>query len=73
VYEGWSTGEPLGTAAIVVSMLPVMNLLWIFFAFVLHALFLGVFWDFHDLGKPPLEDDDRSERTNERTIWSHYR
>lgn len=49
VYEGWSTGDPLGTAAIVVSMLPVMNLLWIFFSFVLHGLFVGVFWDFYDL------------------------
>lgn len=49
VYEGWSTGDPLGTAAIVVSMLPVMNLMWVFFAFVLHALFIGVFWDFYDL------------------------
>ena len=49
VYEGWSTGEPLGTAAIVVSMLPVLNLLWIFFSFVLHTLFIGVLWDFYDL------------------------
>lgn len=49
VYEGWSTGDPLGTAAIIVSMLPVLNLLFIFFSFTLHALFLGVLWDFYDL------------------------
>ncbi len=51
VYEGWSTAEPLGMAAIVVSMLPVLNLLWINFSFVFHVLFLGTLWDYYDLGK----------------------
>jgi len=38
-------------AAIVVSMLPVLNLLWINFSFVFHVLFLGTLWDYYDLGK----------------------
>lgn len=70
VYEGWSTGEPLGTAAIVVSMLPVLNLLWIFFAFTLHALFVGVLWDFYDLGEY-LETERRRSGPFARCVLTH--
>lgn len=68
VYEGWSTGDPLGTAAIIVSMLPVLNLLFIFFSFTLHALFLGVLWDFYDLESALFAIRSRLQSLGARTF-----
>ena len=68
VYEGWSTGDPLGIAAIIVSMLPVLNLLFIFFSFTLHALFLGVLWDFYDLESALFAIRSRLQSLSARTF-----
>lgn len=49
VYEAWLTGTPHGQAAVVMAVLPTLNLCWLLMTFTLHILCLGVWSDFHDL------------------------